>query len=126
MESEVRNRKAKQSPSSVDKSSTRKSTKKSAAAHHVDDRLSSEECGVDDDSLDEQQQKQQQQQSPSVCQNERVQRSSDEPAATVQSATTNSADNFRIQVHLDLMTIALFVVAFGTRIYRLSEPKNIV
>lgn len=130
MESEVRNRKAKPNPS--DKSSRRKSPKKSSDVGHIDDRAGAAECR-DDDALE-----QQQQPSPSVCPNERVQRSSDEPKAAprlrnddvvggdIDGAAIPEAGSFRVQVHLDAMTIALFVAAFCTRIYRLSEPNNIV
>lgn len=135
MESEVRNRKARQS-SAGDKASSRRSTKKSDA-FHVDDQLSATECEVDEEL---QKQQQQQRNQPSVCQNERVQRrASDEPSLTETSSIRNATkclkskcerddetDNFRVQVHLDLMTVALFAVAFATRIYKLSEPNNIV
>lgn len=38
----------------------------------------------------------------------------------------NKRDRFKIVVEFDVMTMLLFIVAFGTRIYRLAEPNNIV
>lgn len=133
MESEVRNRKAKPSPQTDKNISSRKSTKKSGINQN-DDHQNAAEC------KEEEQQQQRTSSPPVVCQNERVQRTSDEPSTSMVDTSTKSecknadvvndseihTESFPIQVHLDLMTIALFVVAICTRIYKLSEPNNIV
>lgn len=38
----------------------------------------------------------------------------------------NTEECFRIKVEFDFMTVTLFVVAFWTRIYKLSQPNNVV
>lgn len=42
------------------------------------------------------------------------------------SAADKENSRFNINIDVDPMSIALFVVAFCTRIYRLAEPNNIV
>lgn len=38
----------------------------------------------------------------------------------------NTDECFRISLEFDFMTVTLFVVAFWTRIYKLSQPNNVV
>lgn len=61
--------------------------------------------------------------------NHRNIKSENSPIAVVRvlsSADDNQNSRFNITIDVDPMSIALMVVAFCTRIYRLAEPNNIV
>lgn len=126
MESEVRNRKVKAKSQQKKEKLSEECVPSSSYQHSSDDerveRLSSEEPTFAENSYENTQTTQLNKI------NENKKSTNTPPADTLftSSDEDNTTTKFTISIQIDCMAIVLFLIALATRIYRLSQPNNVV